>query len=77
MTFHEKDGALHEFRPTVEYVYNALPYFFPSNKVGATAIKQVDINATSFGKTYSVNGMFSDGQSIVIHNRKKYINSKK
>lgn len=26
---------------------------------------------------YSVNGMVSDGQGIVIHNRKKYINSKK
>ena len=28
MTFHEKDGARHEFRPTVEYIYNALPFFF-------------------------------------------------
>ena len=77
MTFHEKDGARHEFRPTVEYVYNALPYFFPSNEGGATAIRQVDINATSFGKTYSVNGMVSDGHGIVIQNGKKYINSKK
>lgn len=77
MTFHEKDGARHEFRPTVEYVYNALPYFFPSNEGGATAIRQVDINATSFGKTYSVNGMVSDGHGIVIQNGKKYINSKR
>ena len=76
-TFHEKDGARHEFRPTVEYVYNALPYFFPSNEGGATAIRQVDINATSFGKTYSVNGMVSDGHGIVIQNGKKYINSKR
>lgn len=76
MTFHEKDGARHEFRPTVEYVYNALPYFFPSNEGGATAIRQVDINATSFGKTYSVNGMVSYGHGIVIQNGKKYINSK-
>jgi len=30
MTFHEKDGARHEFSPTVEYVYNALPFFFLS-----------------------------------------------
>ncbi len=29
MTFHEKDGARHEFLPTAEYVYNALPFFFP------------------------------------------------
>ena len=77
MTFHEKDGARHEFRPTVEYVYNALPYFFPSNEGGATAIRQVGANATSSGKAYSVNGMVSDGQGIVIQNGKKYINPKR
>lgn len=73
MTFHEKDGARHEFRPIVEYVYNALPYFFPSDEGGATAIRQVGINATSSGKAYSVNGMASDGKDIVIQNGKKYI----
>ena len=73
MTFHEKDGARHEFRPIVEYVYNALPYFFPSDEGGATAIRQVGINATSSGKAYSVNGMASDGKGIVIQNGKKYI----
>ena len=30
MSFHEKDGARHEYRPTVEYIYNALPFFFPN-----------------------------------------------
>ena len=29
MTFHEKDGASHDYRPTIEYIYNALPFFFP------------------------------------------------
>lgn len=29
LTFHEKDGAAHEYRPMVEYIYNALPFFFP------------------------------------------------
>lgn len=29
LTFHEKDGARHEFRPVAEYLYNALPFFFP------------------------------------------------
>lgn len=29
MTFHEKDGAQHDYRPTIEYIYNALPFFFP------------------------------------------------
>ena len=29
MTFHQKEGARHEFRPIPEYLYNALPFFFP------------------------------------------------
>lgn len=29
LTFHEKDGARHEYRPMMEYIYNALPFFFP------------------------------------------------
>lgn len=29
MTFHEKDGAQHDYRPTIEFIYNALPFFFP------------------------------------------------
>ncbi|MGM9698252.1 MAG: alpha/beta hydrolase-fold protein [Prevotella sp.] len=29
MSFHEKEGARHEYRPMMEYIYNALPYFFP------------------------------------------------
>ena len=29
MTFHLKEGARHEFRPIPEYLYNALPFFFP------------------------------------------------
>lgn len=32
LSFHEKDGARHEFLPTVEYVYNALPFFFPPSR---------------------------------------------
>ena len=28
MTFHQKEGARHEFRPIPEYLYNALPFFF-------------------------------------------------
>lgn len=32
LTFHEKDGARHEFRPMAEYLYNALPFFFPNNQ---------------------------------------------
>lgn len=32
MTFHQKEGARHEFLPNVEYLYNALPFFFPKDK---------------------------------------------
>lgn len=32
LTFHEKDGARHEFRPMAEYLYNALPFFFPNGQ---------------------------------------------
>lgn len=30
LTFHEQDGARHEFRPMAEYLYNALPSLFPN-----------------------------------------------
>ncbi len=34
LTFHEKDGARHEYRPMAEYLYNALPFFFPNGQNG-------------------------------------------
>lgn len=34
LTFHEKDGARHEFLPLADYLYNALPFFFPGNPGG-------------------------------------------
>lgn len=34
LTFHEKDGARHEFRPMAEYLYNELPFFFPNRQNG-------------------------------------------
>lgn len=34
LTFHEKDGARHEYRPMAEYLYNALPFFFPNGQDG-------------------------------------------
>lgn len=32
LTFHEKEGARHEYRPMAEYLYNALPFFFPNKQ---------------------------------------------
>lgn len=43
LSFHEKDGARHEYRPMVEYIYNALPYFFPTNINGYQTHKNVSI----------------------------------
>lgn len=34
LTFHEKEGARHEYRPMAEYLYNALPFFFPNKQDG-------------------------------------------
>lgn len=72
MSFHEKDGARHEFRPTAEYVYNALPFFFPAEKpAGITAVTAKRQHAAS--KAYNLAGLPSDGKGIVIENGKKYI----
>lgn len=32
LTFHEQEGARHEFRSLEEYLYNALPFIFPTNR---------------------------------------------
>ena len=73
MTFHEKDGARHEFRPSVEYVYNALQFFFPtetSTSIGEVVAEQ---NNSMQRKAYSIDGRFSNGHGIVIENGKKHI----
>lgn len=72
MTFHEKNGARHEFRPTPEYVYNALPFFFPPQS--ATGIANIaEQNKTAHTPTYNIAGMPSDGKGIIIENGRKYI----
>ncbi len=72
MTFHEKDGARHEFRPTVEYIYNALPYFFPSqNTTGIGEVK--DVKKVTTTKSYAIDGTPSNGHGIIIENGKKLI----
>lgn len=72
LTFHEKDGARHEFRPTTEYVYNALPFFFPPQN--ATGVKTVEVsNKGAANNSYSIDGRKFTGQGIVIENRKKIL----
>lgn len=33
LTFHEQEGARHEFRSLAEYLYNALPFLFPNDEI--------------------------------------------
>lgn len=54
MTFHEKNGARHEYRPTVEYIYNALPFFFPID--GSTAIRSHQADTRSSDAIHNLNG---------------------
>lgn len=72
MTFHEKDGARHEYRPIPEYVYNALPFFFPSQSP-TSITKVIESNREVHSPKYNILGMPSNGKGIIIENGKKYI----
>lgn len=73
MTFHEKDGARHEYLPIPEYVYNALPQFFPPRS-GETSIAEAkQTKSSSKTKAYDINGLPSDGHGIVIEDGRKIL----
>ncbi len=72
MTFHEKDGARHEFRPTPEYVYNALPFFFPPQNT--TGIKAIEVSKErTTNKSYGIDGRQFAGHGITIENGTKIL----
>ena len=73
MTFHEKDGARHEYRPTVEYIYNALPFFFPID--GSTSIRSHRADTRNSNVIYAINGsrLAKLQKGINIINGKKII----
>ncbi len=72
MTFHEKNGARHEFRPTPEYVYNALPFFFPPQNT--TGIKAVEVSRKDVSnKSYGIDGRQFAGRGIAIENGTKIL----
>lgn len=73
MTFHEKDGARHEYRPTVEYIYNALPFSFPID--GSTAIRSHRADTRNSNVIYAINGsrLAKLQKGINIINGKKII----
>lgn len=59
MTFHEKNGARHEYRPMMEYIYNALTFFFPS--VATTDISAAKTQAHQPARIYTVDGRMVNG----------------
>ena len=73
LTFHEKDGARHEYRPFPEYVYNALPQFFPPQG------KETRVTIPTLAKqksrviAYNLNGLPSDGHGVVIESGRKIL----
>lgn len=72
MSFHEKDGARHEYRPLPEYVYNALPFFFPRNEADGVS----NVRAKKTGKTdihYNLGGIKTNVHGITIANGRKYL----
>lgn len=75
MSFHEKDNARHEYGPSIEYVYNALKYFYPadSNSSGLTELDAPDnVQDTD---DFSITGIRHNGDEKGIHirNGKKII----
>lgn len=71
LSFHEKDGAMHDYRALPEYVYNALPFFFPYES--STAIDKVmqETRLSSSTIAYGIDGLPAQGRGIVIQNRQK------
>lgn len=72
LSFHEKDGARHEYRPLPEYVYNALPFFFPRNDANGIS----DVQAQKMSKMaihYDLSGIKANGHGVTIVNGLKYL----
>lgn len=71
LSFHEKDGARHDYRPCVEYLYNALPFFFPPST--DTALESV--YAPDVANTYNILGqrVSSGYRGIIIQNKQKQL----
>lgn len=74
LTFHEKDGARHEYRPMMEYIYNALPFFFPPHTINE--VRAADTSANGVPEMYTIDGWKVCGippHGLYIVNGKKVI----
>lgn len=74
LTFHEKDGARHEYRPMMEYIYNALPFFFPPPT--ANGISAAKARAKGGSQLYTIDGRKTGGQprhGVYIKDGRKFV----
>lgn len=60
LTFHEKDGARHEYHPMMEYIYNALPFFFPPQT--ANGISTAKVQNDKAPQIYTIDGREVNGK---------------
>ncbi len=71
-SYHQKVGGQHDFNAVWEFVYNALPFFFPhEGNAGVQTVK----NSSSSGIAYTLNGTRATSQSrgVIILDGKKIL----
>lgn len=74
LTFHEKNGARHEYLPMMEYIYNALPFFFPPQTT--SGISSVKVRPKVASQLYTIDGRKINGISqhgVYIINGEKVV----
>jgi enterochelin esterase-like enzyme len=74
MSFHQKQGASHEYRPTFEYLYNALPMMFTASD--NSGIRSVNIDSEHNPDFYDLSGLKVSkplSKGIYISNQKKIL----
>ena len=55
MSFHQKQGATHDYLPTIEYLYNALPLMFPVNS--HSMLPEISIDDSDSQELYNIQGL--------------------
>ena len=55
ISFHQKQGATHDYLPTIEYLYNALPLMFPVNS--HSMLPEISIDDSDSQELYNIQGL--------------------
>lgn len=74
MSFHQKHGATHDYLPTIEYLYNALPMMFPANN--HSLLPEISIENSESQEFYNIQGLKISNpttRGIYITKGKKFI----